>query len=152
MLLKYVFHIIVKDLDYFCVKTLHINFRNNRSLTSPVPAYSQGKLLSKSLQFYLKYSEQNFITNPKSSRIAAVVSGYCSYKTGFNALTKPLTFKDTLITSFPAKHQNWYTHTHTQKKKIICCKEKCEWWLLLRSTCYNWNCKVESIFFYFCGH
>lgn len=117
LLLKYVFHIIVKDLDYFCVKTLHINFRNNRSLTSPVPAYSQGKLLSKSLQFYLKYSEQNFITKPKSSRIAAVVSGYCSYKTGFNALTKPLTFKDTLITSFPAKHQNWYSHTHTHTKK-----------------------------------
>lgn len=73
LLLKHVFHTSVKDLDYFCFKTLHINVRNNKSLTCPVFADSKSKMLSKYLQFYLKHLKQNFITNTKTPRIAAIV-------------------------------------------------------------------------------
>jgi len=72
-ILKHVFCISVKDLAYCCFKALHINFGKKRSLTSPVFADSQSKMLSKCLHFYLKYLKQNFITNMKHPRIAAAV-------------------------------------------------------------------------------
>lgn len=127
LLLKHVFHITVKELDYFCSKTLRINFSNNRSLTSPVSADSQSKLLSKCLQLYLKYLKQVFITNPESPRIAAVGRN-CSYRTGSSALSKKQNFwrhpsllnikTDNKWHYDLLKRQGWKMSTHHWDKEV----------------------------------
>lgn len=125
LLLKHVFHISVKKLHHYCFKTLRINFRNKRNLTSPVLADSQSTMLSKCLQLYLKYLKQDFITNTKLPRIAGK---HCSYRIGSSVSAKIIpTFEDTPWTYLPPTYQNW----QKQRKEVTTCSEdKHERWLL----------------------
>lgn len=144
MLLKHVFHISVKEPHHYCFETLRINSRNKRSLTSPLLADSQSKMLSKCLQLYLKYLTQNFITNTKSPRIAGK---YCSYRIGSSIPTKKIpTFEDTPWTSFPPTHQNW--QKQTKKEVTTCSEDKDERWVLATETkkCITENDKQKIIF------
>lgn len=112
----------MSDLDYFCFKILHINFRNNTSLTWPLFADSKSRMIRKYLQFYLKYLKQNFMTKAKTSRIVAIVG------TALREAIKVLYLKKLSFSRHPRHIPPSYISKLAQTKKevTICSEEKDE--------------------------